>query len=94
MKRIKLGEKEAVRAVIPNYALDPEGPPLKVVVVMVWNAAEGRVRHVVIQEDDMSPELRTLFPVGEAVCTALIRAVPVDKSVSPKLRVVNPSTPS
>lgn len=73
-KTIKLQDGERIIAVIPERC---SGPGWSNAPTWVYIAtADGRLRQECIQPGERTPELHTLFAAGEAMCNALMAAVP------------------
>ena len=77
MRTIKLAHGERVVAVVPERCSGPGWTNLPTWVYIGTN--DGRLRQECIQPEERSPALHTLFHSGEAMCNALIDAVPVKR---------------
>ena len=74
MKTIELQRDERIVAVVPEVCFGPGwATPLVHVYIVDSN---WRLRIEAFQPEEQSSELRLLFSPGEAMCTALNRAVP------------------
>lgn len=80
-KIIKLSHGERIVAVVPEYC---NGPGWRNTPAWVYIATnDGRMREECIQPDERTPELHALFHAGEAMCNALVAAVPSVKIKRP-----------
>lgn len=77
-KTIKLNYGERVVAVVPELCHGPGWSNSPTWVFIATN--DGRLRRECIQPDERTLELHTLFAAGEAMCNALILAVPTLKA--------------
>lgn len=73
-KSIRLTAGERVVAVVPERCCGPGWINTPAWVYIATN--DGRLREECIQPDEMTPQMRVLFNAGEAMCKALIDAVP------------------
>jgi hypothetical protein len=74
---IKLARGERIIAVVPERCNGPGWSNSPAWVYIATN--DGRLREECIQPEERTPELHTLFSIGETVCNALKAAVPVKK---------------
>ena len=73
-KAIKLHHGERVVAVVPERCNGPGWSNAPVWVYISTN--DGRLREECIQPNERTPEMHALFHAGEAMCMALMGAVP------------------
>lgn len=73
-KQIKLHVGERIVAVVPERVSGPGWGNSPVWVYIATN--DGRLREECIQPGERTPQLHTLFSTGEAMCMALMAAVP------------------
>lgn len=73
-KTIKLGNGERVVAVVPERCNGPGWSNSPVWVFVATN--DGRLREECIQPNERTPQMHALFHAGEAMCVALMGAVP------------------
>lgn len=81
-KQIELADGERIIAVVPETCSGP-GWINSVVWVHIADKA-GKLRTEAIQPNEQTPQLRTLFKVGEAMCWTLLHAVPRTFPVYPE----------
>lgn len=74
-KKIILNPGERIIAVVPQQAAGPGWSNAPTWVYIATN--DGRLREECIQPEERTPDLHTLYDIGEKVCAALIGAVPV-----------------
>ena len=73
-KTIKLIHGERIVAVVPEYRYGPGWSDAPVWVYIATN--HGRLRQERIQPNERTPQMHVLFRAGEAMCMALMEAVP------------------
>lgn len=73
-KTINLGVGERVVAVVPERCNGPGWSNSPVWVFVATN--DGRLREECIQPNERTPQMHALFHAGEAMCMALMGAVP------------------
>ena len=73
-KTIKLSHGERIVAVVPDRCSGPGWSNAPVWVFIATN--DGRLREECIQPEERTSEMHTLFCAGEAMCKALLSAVP------------------
>lgn len=74
---VLVGRGERVIAVVPQRAAGPGWANAPTWVYIATN--DGRLREECIQPDERTPELHALYAAGEAMCNALLCAVPTTK---------------
>ena len=76
MKKVQIlvGHGERVIAVVPQRASGPGWSNAPTWVYIATN--DGRLRQECIQPDERTTEMHALYAAGEAMCNALIDAVP------------------
>lgn len=76
MKKIKLKPNEQIIAVVPDtYKGVGEA---RVIWVYILNSMTHNLRIDSLQEEEFTDQLKVYFTVGELVCNALIKMVPVE----------------
>lgn len=81
-KKIKLRRGERIVAVVPERFSGPGWGNAPVWVYIGTN--DGRLIEECIQPGERTPEMYTLFAAGEAICKALVAAVPTKRDDSAK----------
>lgn len=79
-KKIKLALGESIVAVVPEKCHGPGWSNTPVWVYIQTN--DGRLREECIQPGERTLEMYALFNVGEAMCRALLDAVPTMEAKS------------
>lgn len=72
-----VGHGERVIAVVPQRAAGPGWANAPTWVYIATN--DGRLREECIQPEERTRDLHTLYAAGEAMCNALLAAVPTKK---------------
>ena len=82
---IKLAHGERIVGVLPQRCGGPGWSNAPVWVAIAGN--DGTLREECIQPEEMTPAMRVLFAAGEAMCNALLAAVPVSKAKRPNVGI-------